>query len=254
MRAGAAELLERDVLAGHRLHDVGPGDEHLAGLVDHDDEVGEGGGVDVTAGGRTHHQRDLRDDAGRVHVAPEDLAVEAEGDHALLDAGAAALVDPDDRAAVLHREVEDLHDLLAVDLTEAAAEDRDVLGEDRDGPPVDGAVPGDDAVAEGALGVHPEVAGPVPGELVELGEGARVQQGLDALAGGHLPRRVLLLDGPLGAGVRRLLHAALEVGQLPGRGVDVDVAGHVLPGILEFSRAHGPPCLPRGPRRCGLPA
>src|SRR5205085_3297567 len=33
-------------LARDRLDDVGPGDEHLAGLVDHDDEVGEGGGVD----------------------------------------------------------------------------------------------------------------------------------------------------------------------------------------------------------------
>ena len=238
MRARAAELLERDVLAGHRLHDVGAGDEHLAGLVDHHDEVGERGGVDVAAGGRAHDQRDLRDHAGGVHVALEDLAVEAEGDHALLDPRAAALVDADDRAAVLHGEVEDLDDLLAVDLAEAAAEDRDVLGEDRDRAAVDRAVPGDDAVAEGALGVHAEVAGPVPGELVELGERARVEQGLDPLAGGHLPRRVLLLDGPLGAGVRRLLHATLEVGQLPGGGVDVDVVGDVLPGALEFGRAH----------------
>ena len=87
-----------------------------------------------------------------MHVALEDLAVEAEGDHALLDARAAALVDADDRAAVRHREVEDLDDLLAVHLAEAAAEDGDVLGEDRDRPAVDRAVAGDDAVAEGALG------------------------------------------------------------------------------------------------------
>ena len=45
----AAELLHADVLAGDGLDHVGAGDEHLAGLVDHDHEVGEGGGVDRTA-------------------------------------------------------------------------------------------------------------------------------------------------------------------------------------------------------------
>src|SRR3712207_6568214 len=112
------------------------------------------GGVDVPAGRGAHHQGDLRDDTGGVHVAPEDLAVEAEGDHALLDARAAALVDADDGAAVADGQVEDLDDLLAVDLAEAAAEDRDVLGEDAHRAAVDGAVAGDDAVPEGPPGLH----------------------------------------------------------------------------------------------------
>ena len=129
VRARAAEFLERDVLAGDGLDDVRAGDEHLRGLVDHDDEVGQRGGVDVPAGGRAHDQRDLRDDAGGAHGAVEDLAVQAERDDALLDARAAALVDADDRAAGLHREVEHLDDLLAVDLAERAAEDGDVLAE-----------------------------------------------------------------------------------------------------------------------------
>ena len=177
---------------------------------------------------------------GGVHVALEDLAVEAEGDDALLDARAAALVDADDRAAVLHREVEDLDDLLAVDLAEAAAEDGDVLAEDRDRPAVDGAVAGDHAVAERALVLHAEVGRAVPGELVELDERALVEQRLDPLAGGHLARGVLLLDGALGAGVDGLLYAALEVGELAGGGVDVDVVGDVLPGARQLSGAHGP--------------
>ena len=40
---GATEFLHGDVFAGDGLDDVGPGDEHLAGLVDHDDEVGQRG-------------------------------------------------------------------------------------------------------------------------------------------------------------------------------------------------------------------
>ena len=82
-----------------------------------------------------------------VHVAAEDLAVQAERDHALLDAGAGALVDADDRAAGLDREVHHLGDLLAVDLAERAAEDGEVLGEHADLAAVDGAVAGDHAVA-----------------------------------------------------------------------------------------------------------
>ena len=151
VRARAAELLEGDLLAGHGLHHVRAGDEHLRGLVDHDDEVGERGGVDVPARRRAHDQRDLRDDAGGADGAVEDLAVQAERDDALLDARAAALVDADDRAAGLHREVEDLDDLLAVHLAERAAEHGDVLAEHADRPAVDGAVAGDHAVAERAV-------------------------------------------------------------------------------------------------------
>jgi hypothetical protein len=139
-----------------------------------------------------------------------------------------------------HGEVEDLDDLLAVHLAEGAAEHGDVLGEDRHRPAVDGAVTGDDAVAERALGLHAEVGRPVPGELVELGERPGVEQRVDPLAGGHLARGVLLLDRALAAGVRGFLHAPLEIGQLARGRVDVDVVGDVLPAAVEFGAAHPP--------------
>ena len=185
--AGAAEVLHRDVLAGDGLDDVGAGDEHVGGAVDHDREVGDRGGVDVAARAGAHDQADLRDHAAGVHVALEDLAVEAERDHALLDAGAGALVDADDRAAGLDGEVHHLGDLLAVHLAERAAEDGEVLGEHADLAAVDGAEAGDHAVAVGAVLLQPEGGRAVPGELVELDEGALVEELLDALAGGPLP-------------------------------------------------------------------
>ena len=124
---GAAELLHADVLAGDGLDHVGAGDEHLAGLVDHDHEVGERGGVHRAAGCRAHDDRDLRDDAGGLGVAAEDLAVLAERDDALLDARAAGVEHADDRHAGLDGVVHDLDDLLAGDLAERAAEDGEVL-------------------------------------------------------------------------------------------------------------------------------
>ena len=75
MRRRAPELLERHVLAGHGLHDVGPGDEHVRRLLDHEHEVGDRRRVHGPAGARPHHERDLRDDTRSLDVAPEDLRV-----------------------------------------------------------------------------------------------------------------------------------------------------------------------------------
>src|SRR5690606_31078486 len=222
---GAAELLEADLLAGHRLDHVRPGDEHVAGPVDHDGEVGDRRRVDRAAGARAHHQRDLRDHAGGAGVAVEDLPVEAQRHHALLDPGAAGVVDADDRASDPHRQVHHLDDLLAEHLPERPAEDGEVLREDRHLAAVDRAVPGDHAVAVRAVGSHAEVGGPVAGELVQLHERARVEQHRDPLPGRLLAPGVLLLHRPGGAGVDRLLDPAVQVGDLARGGADVGPAG-----------------------------
>ncbi len=246
--ARAAEVLHRDVLAGDGLDHVGPGDEHRGGLVDHHGEVGDGRGVDVATGAVAHDHRDLRDDARGVHVAAEDLAVQAERDDALLDARARALVDADDRAAGLDGEVHDLDDLLAVDLAEGAAEDGEVLAEHADLAAVDGAVAGDHAVAVGAGLLQAERGGAVACQLVELDEGALVEEDLDALAGGLAALRVLLLDRLLRPGVHGLVEASLQVGELAGGGVDVEPRlGRGDVGAFSGLRAHGSPESP-GPR------
>ena len=152
----AAEVLRVDFFVGHGLHDVRPGDEHVARVLDHDREVGHRRRVDRTAGAWAHDDRDLRHDAGREDVAQEDVGVPAERRDAFLDPRAARIVEPDDRRADLHRQVHDLADLLGVRLGQRAAEDREVLAEDEDEPAVDRAVAGDDAVAEDVVLVQPE--------------------------------------------------------------------------------------------------
>ena len=246
VRAGTAEVLLRHVLAGDRLDDVRTGDEHERLLVDHHGEVGDRGGVDGPAGARAHDHRDLRDDAAGHHVAVEDVAVEAEGDHALLDPRATGVVDADHRAADLHREVHHLDDLLAEHLAERAAEDGEVLGEDAHLAAVDRAVPGHHAVAVRPGLVQPERGGAVPGQLVHLDERVLVEQRVDALAGGHLALGVLLLHRPRRARVHRLVVAPVQVGELAGRGVYVDVlrdlgpsrAGPADPAVLLIPAAY----------------
>jgi hypothetical protein len=223
----AAQFLHADVLAGDGLDDVRPGDEHVGGLVDHHREVGDGRRVDGATRARPHDERDLRDDAGGQHVAAEDRAVQPQGDDALLDPRAAGVVDAHDRAAGLGGEVHDLDDLLAEHLAEAAAEHREVLGEDAHRPAVHRAVAGDDAVAVRAVRLAAEVGRAVPGQLVHLDEAALVEQRVDPLAGRLLALGVLLLDSARRPGVHGLVDPVLQVGELARRGVDV---GHVVVG------------------------
>ena len=225
-----AELLEGHVLARHGLDHVGAGDEHVAGALDHQREVGDRRGVHGPARGRPHDQADLRDHAGGAGVAEEDLREQPERHHAFLDPRAASVVDADDRAAGLHRVVHHLDDLLAVDLAEAAAEHGEVLAEHGDWPAVHRAGAGDHAVAVGPVPRDPEVTGAVPGQLVELGERAGVEQQVDPLAGGQLAARVLFLDGRLRAGVDRFVPAALQIGELPRRSVRI---GKLVGGAIS---------------------
>ena len=222
-----AELLELDLLAGHGLDHFRAGDEHVRGLFDHEDEVGHRRRVDGAAGAGAHDHADLRDHARALDVADEDVAVGAERDDALLDPGAAGVVDADHRRPDLGGEVHHLAHLLRHHLAEAAAEDGEVLGEDEDGAAVDRAVAGDDGVAPGPFLLHLEVVGAVADEGVELLEGAGVEQLLDPLAGGHLALRVLLLDRLLGGRVDRRLAQLAQVGEL------------LLVGHRDSSRASG---------------
>ena len=209
----AAELLELDLLARDRLDHVGAGDEHVRRLLDHEDEVRHGGGVDGAAGARAHDQADLRDHAGALDVAHEHVAVRAERDDALLDPRAAGVVDADDRAADLGGQVHHLAHLLAHDLAERAAEHGEVLAEHAHAAAVDRPVAGDDRVAPGARLVHLEVVRAVAHVRVELLERAGVEQLLDPLAGRVLALRVLLLDRLLGGVVDRGVAQLLRAGR-----------------------------------------
>src|SRR5262249_57581772 len=82
---------------------------------------------------------------------------------------------------------------------ETAAEDGEILRKDVDEPAVHLAVPGDDSVAEDLPFLHAEIRAAMGLELVDLDEGARIEQRFDALASCELPGFVLLADAILAA-------------------------------------------------------
>src|SRR5262249_37303284 len=219
VRRRAAELLERHLLPRHRLHHVRAGDEHVRRSLDHEDEVCDRRRVDGAARARAHHERDLRDPPGALHVAPEDLRVAGERDDTFLDPRPAGVVDADQRAPVLEREVHHLADLLGEDLAQRPAEHSEVLREDEDLSPEDRAVAGDDSVAVRPALEHPEVRFAVPDIAIELDERAWVEQLDDPLPGEQLARSPLSPDRLVSRGVLRLVAQSLELVELGLGGV-----------------------------------
>ena len=78
MAHGATELLQAHVFAGHGFDDIRAGDEHVARLVNHEDEVGHRWAVDRTASAWSENHRDLWDDARGLDVATEDPSIGVE--------------------------------------------------------------------------------------------------------------------------------------------------------------------------------
>ncbi len=199
MRQRAAELFLGDFFVGDRLDHVRSGHEHVAGLVDHRDEVRDCRRIHGAARARPHDRGNLRDHSGSQRVAKKDVGITAERSNAFLDPRAAGIVQADDRRAHLHGEVHDLADFLCVGFAEGTAEDREVLGKDIDQAAVDAAVSGNDAVAGKLLFGHAEVETAVFDELVEFFEGVLVEKNGDALARRHFAVGLLPIEPVLSA-------------------------------------------------------
>src|SRR5690348_3620708 len=156
MHRRAAKLLSRDHFIGHRLHNVGAGNEHVAGAAHHEYEVSHSRRIDVTAGARAHNDADLRDHARGYDIALEDLTVTAKSRDTFLDTCTAGIKQADDRASRLHRHVLHLDDLLRVRLRKRATEHGKVLGKEVNGPAVDRTPAGDNAIAGNLRFFHAE--------------------------------------------------------------------------------------------------
>ena len=112
VRRRPAERLHVDQLAGHRLHDIRPGDEDPA-LRSHDHDVRQRRPVRGAAGGRAEHDGDLRDPAGRSDDRGEHRADAVQRLHALGQPRAAGVPQADHRDALAHRGVDRVDDVPA---------------------------------------------------------------------------------------------------------------------------------------------
>ena len=114
VRHGAAQLIFRDFFMGHGLDHVRPGDEHVGGLIDHEDEVRNGRRIHRTPRARSHNGGNLWHHSAIQRVAQENVGVAGQRHHAFLNSRAAGVVQPDYGRSHLGSEVHDLDDLRRV--------------------------------------------------------------------------------------------------------------------------------------------
>jgi len=189
--------------ARHGLHDLRAGEEHVRGLLLHDDEVGQRGRINAppAQGPKMAEICGMTPDAH--HVALEDVGIAGQRVHAFLDTRTARVVHADAGGAVAQGHVHDLADLVRHRQRQRTRRHGEVLCENIDQASVDRTVTGHYAVAEGMALVHPEVIAAMRDEHVELLEGSLVEQHLDTLAGRVLTLGMLGVDTLLTASETR---------------------------------------------------
>ena len=202
--------LPRHHLSSHGLDHVRAGDEHLADVFHHKDEVGERRRVDRAASARTQDDRDLGNDARGHGVLVEDLPKASQSTHSLLNAGATGVVEPDEGHPHVHRHLLDPDDLGRMHLPQRTAHYREVLGEDTHQPPVDCAIAGDHSVTGVDGLIHAEVGAVVDQKGVQLHKAARVQQLGQPLPRSQFPTGMLFIHRLLSAALQQLLFYFLQ--------------------------------------------
>ena len=117
----SAEFLHRNLFAENGLNDFGTGDKHFGNVLDYEDEVGQGGGINGTAGTRAEDHRNLRNHAARQGITEENLTVPGQCVDAFLDTSSTRVVDADQRNAHVQRIIHDLGDFTGVHKAERTA-------------------------------------------------------------------------------------------------------------------------------------
>ncbi len=172
----STQLLESYIFACYSFDHIRSCDEHMAGLLDHEDEVGKGRGIDSPTSTRTHDGAYLGHYTGSQRVAQEDICVATQANHPFLDSRTTGVVDADNRRTVACGHVHDLAYLLRVDLAQTAAENGEILAEDVNQAPVDGAPTGDDAVTQDAPFTHIKIGLPVHNKCIDLAKRSLVEK------------------------------------------------------------------------------
>ena len=242
---GAAQRVAVDDLADRGFHDLRAAEMYAAVARGHHDLVGERRDIGAARGAFAEHGCDLRNAGGRHPALPVERAAEMilVRKHlvALLQIGAAAIDEIDDRQLVLEGDVLRADMLADGLLEERSALGGGVVGDDHADHAADGADAGDEA--RGRHRIVVEAPGRERRQLQERAE--RIDQEVDAFAHGNLAAVAMALDHAVAAAGERpglpraqgfqeaIINARIG---LKGRRSRIDCAGERChPGFVETS-------------------
>ncbi len=93
MYGRSSQLFIAGLLEDDCLNQGGTCDEHITGLVHHENEIHEGRRVGLPSCDGSHDEGDLRNHAGGAYVAEKELAILAQCPHLFGDPGPTGIID-----------------------------------------------------------------------------------------------------------------------------------------------------------------
>ena len=194
MYACATELLLGYILAYNGLHNLGTGEEHIAGILLHNHEVGQCGRVNSTTCARTKNQRNLGNNTARHNVALENLCVTCQSVHTLLDTCTTRVVQTDNGSTIAHSHIHNFANLLCHSERQRTCRYGEVLCENIDKATAYGTVTGNNTISQGVALLHTEVHAAVGYEHIELLKATLIQEHSEPLTSGVFTLLVLGVD------------------------------------------------------------
>ena len=191
---GTAQFLLVHLFVGHSLHHIGTGDEHMALLLHHEDEIGKRRRIARTAGARAENGRNLRNHSRSNGVLVEDGGISRNATHPFLDAGTSRVVEGNHRCPVAQGQLLHLLDLPCSRLAQRTAVDGKVVGIDIDQTSVNLSVATHNAIAWDMVLFHPEIGAMMNHQFVHFVERTLVEQGVDTFTCGHVAVGMLAFD------------------------------------------------------------
>ena len=197
MHARASQVFLRHILASHRLHDFRTGQEHIRGILHHQNKIRQGRRIYGTARTRPENTGNLGNHTRCLNVTLEDIGITTQGVDTFLNTCSARIIDTDTRCPHFHGLVHHLTDFLGHGLRQRASVHREVLCKHINQTPVDSTASGHDPVPQILFLLHAEVGATMELEHVHFLETAFIQQHVNAFASRIFPSRMLFFYGLL---------------------------------------------------------
>lgn len=176
MSHGAAEFFCRDFFRRDRFDDRRAGEEHVRRIFNHEYKVHQGRAINGTTGTGPHDDGQLRNDAGSRRIVHKDAAETGQGIDAFLNAGAAGIVDANDRGSHLEGHFLHLGNLMGVHFTKGSAFNGKIFGIGKDQSAPYRTVAGNDAVAGDFFFLQTEMSTAMMDKLPHFRKAAFIKQ------------------------------------------------------------------------------
>ncbi len=185
------------ILVGYSSDDIGTGNKHVTGFVDHENKIGQGRRIDRPSGAWSQNCTDLRNYPWRKNVIVENVGITGQALHALLNSGATRVIKANKRSSVFNGHFLDLNNFISIRPAHRSSKNGEVLGKNIHQAIVNFSIASNDPITSKFLFVNAEIGCPMQHKLIDLVKCSRIKQVFNAFTGGFFSGSMLFFNSLL---------------------------------------------------------